>query len=392
MADDVAISVEHVSKDFVLPHERVTKVKDLFTSLFRRRIRTKEKQHALKDVSFEVKKGEFFGIVGRNGSGKSTMLKMLAGIYQPTKGKVHVNGKLVPFIELGVGFNPELTGRENVYMNGAMMGFSQKQTDAMYDDIVAFAELEDFMDQKLKNYSSGMQVRLAFSVAVRAEADVLLVDEVLAVGDADFQRKCYKYFKSLKRDKKTVIFVTHDMDAVQQYCDRAILIRDGSIAFEGKPSKVSAEYLKMFNRPEKTENTSSNRWGNRQVALQEPSVQVDDACITIRFTITNKADKTMDDVLLSMDIKDESDKLVAGNSFKEISQKYLRLKPNEQKSVTLQMPNNFGGGSYFLDISLNSNDRITIYDHWYHACAFENVIGRSAYFPIMLEATVKVED
>ena len=184
MADDVAIKVEHVSKDFVLPHEKVTRVKDLFTSVLKRHTITNEKQHALKDVSFEIKKGEFFGIVGRNGSGKSTMLKMLAGIYQPTKGKIHVNGKLVPFIELGVGFNPELTGRENVYLNGAMMGFSEKQTDAMYNEIVAFAELEDFMDQKLKNYSSGMQVRLAFSVAIKAEVPMSRISGPSSVGTA----------------------------------------------------------------------------------------------------------------------------------------------------------------------------------------------------------------
>ncbi|MGH2638166.1 MAG: ABC transporter ATP-binding protein, partial [Rhabdochlamydiaceae bacterium] len=140
--DDVVVRVEHVSKDFVLPHEKITTVKGLFTSVFRRHKTTKEKQHALRDVSFEIKKGEFFGIVGRNGSGKSTMLKMLAGIYQPTKGEIVVDGRLVPFIELGVGFNPELTGRENVYLNGAMMGSSKKETDAMYDEIVAFAELE----------------------------------------------------------------------------------------------------------------------------------------------------------------------------------------------------------------------------------------------------------
>src|ERR1700742_3610312 len=181
---EVAISAQHVYKNFVLPHEKVNSVKSLFTSLFRKRSKSSETQHALRDISFEIKEGEFFGIVGRNGSGKSTLLKILAGIYQPTKGSIATHGKLVPFIELGVGFNPELTGRENVYLNGALLGFSRRQIDDMYEDIVRFAELERFMDQKLKNYSSGMQVRLAFSMATRAEADILLVDEVLAVGDA----------------------------------------------------------------------------------------------------------------------------------------------------------------------------------------------------------------
>jgi ABC-2 type transport system ATP-binding protein len=190
VSDGIAIKVDDVSKNFLLPHEKISTVKGLFTSFYKRQKRSKEVQHALRNVSFVVKKGEFFGIVGRNGSGKSTMLKILAGIYLPTEGKVVTDGRLVPFIELGVGFNPELTGRENVYLNGAMMGFSEQQVDTMYDDIVTFAELKEFMDQKLKNYSSGMQVRLAFSVAVKSNADILLVDEVLAVGDADFQRKC----------------------------------------------------------------------------------------------------------------------------------------------------------------------------------------------------------
>src|SRR5580700_2179198 len=167
MDDDVAIKVDSVYKDFILSHEKASSVKGVFVGMLRHATEKKEKQHALKDISFEVKKGEFFGIVGRNGSGKSTLLKILAGIYQPTKGSIQVNGRLVPFIELGVGFNGELTGRDNVYLNGAMLGFSVKQVDIMYDDIVKFAELERFMDQKLKNYSSGMQVRLAFSMAVK---------------------------------------------------------------------------------------------------------------------------------------------------------------------------------------------------------------------------------
>src|SRR5579884_2394759 len=175
MGEETIIKVENVSKDFILPHERVNSVKGLFTSLSKGLYGTRETQHALKNISVEIKKGEFFGVVGRNGSGKSTLLKILAGIYQPTQGKIHTQGKLVPFIELGVGFNPELTGRENVYLNGAMLGFSEDEVRKMYKSIVSFAELEQFMDQKLKNYSSGMQVRLAFSMAVRAEADILLI-------------------------------------------------------------------------------------------------------------------------------------------------------------------------------------------------------------------------
>lgn len=241
MSNDVAVKVDGVSKAFKLPHEKHTSIKGLFVNMFRRK-RTYERQQVLKNVSFEIKRGEFFGIVGRNGSGKSTLLKLLAGIYEPDKGSLHINGKLTPFIELGVGFNPELTGRENVYLNGALLGFNRNEMDALYDEIVAFAELEKFMDQKLKNYSSGMQVRLAFSIAIRAKSDILLIDEVLAVGDARFQKKCFDYFAQLKRDRVTVVFVSHDSEAVLSYCDRGVFIDDGNKIFEGSASKLVDMY------------------------------------------------------------------------------------------------------------------------------------------------------
>ncbi|HEK9819749.1 TPA: ABC transporter ATP-binding protein, partial [Streptococcus equi subsp. equi] len=191
---------------------------------------------------FDVYKGDFFGIVGRNGSGKSTLLKIISQIYVPEKGQVTVEGKMVSFIELGVGFNPELTGRENVYMNGAMLGFTTEEVDDMYDDIVDFAELHDFMNQKLKNYSSGMQVRLAFSVAIKAQGDVLILDEVLAVGDEAFQRKCNDYFMERKESGKTTILVTHDMGAVKKYCNRAVLIENGLVKAYGEPFDVANQY------------------------------------------------------------------------------------------------------------------------------------------------------
>ena len=224
---EAVIQVRGVSKDFLLPHLRQNTLKSHVINMFRGR-RVMEVQHALRDIDFDVSRGEFFGVVGRNGSGKSTLLKVLAGIYRPTKGRTVTEGRVVPFIELGVGFNPELTGRENVYLNGALLGFSKSDVDEIYDDIVAFAELEGSMDQKLKFYSSGMQVRIAFSVATHAKADILLIDEVLAVGDAAFQRKCFEHFRALKKSKTTIVFVTHSMDAVREFCDRAILIEDNS--------------------------------------------------------------------------------------------------------------------------------------------------------------------
>lgn len=237
----IAVKVEHVSKSFKLPTEATKSFRTTLVNRFRG-IKGFTEQQVLKDISFEVHKGDFFGIVGRNGSGKSTLLKIISQIYVPEKGQVTVDGKMVSFIELGVGFNPELTGRENVYMNGAMLGFTKEEINAMYDDIVDFAELHDFMNQKLKNYSSGMQVRLAFSVAIKAQGDVLILDEVLAVGDEAFQRKCNDYFMERKDSGKTTILVTHDMGAVKKYCNRAVLIEDGLVKAYGEPFDVANQY------------------------------------------------------------------------------------------------------------------------------------------------------
>ncbi|MBJ6746133.1 ABC transporter ATP-binding protein [Streptococcus sp. 121] len=237
----IAVSVQHVSKYFQLPTEATNSLRmSLINRL--RGIKGYTEQHVLKDINFEVEKGDFFGILGRNGSGKSTLLKIISEIYQPEQGQVVIDGKLVSFIELGVGFNPELTGRENVYLNGALLGFTQNQIDDMYDEIVDFAELRDFMNQKLKNYSSGMQVRLAFSVAIKADSDILILDEVLAVGDEAFQRKCNDYFMERKQSGKTTILVTHDMGAVKKFCNKAVLIEDGHVKAYGNPENVANQY------------------------------------------------------------------------------------------------------------------------------------------------------
>jgi len=236
-----AVIVENITKSFKIPLEGSSGLKQKLINQFKGRKGFREFT-PLKDINFTVYKGDFFGIVGRNGSGKSTLLKTIAGIYTPQAGMVHVAGSLVPFIELGVGFNPELSGKENVYLNGALLGFSRKEINEMYDEIVEFAELKDFMEERLKNYSSGMQVRLAFSIAIKAKGDVLVLDEVLAVGDAAFQQKCFDYFEELRKDKKTIIIVTHDMGAVQRFCNRAMMISDGVIEKIGTPDEVADIY------------------------------------------------------------------------------------------------------------------------------------------------------
>lgn len=244
MKEDVAVLVNNVHKSFRLPHNKHNSIKSLFVNIFKSKT-TYEKQKVLKGISFEVKKGEFFGIVGRNGGGKSTLLRLLAGIYVPDSGDIKINGRLAPFIELGVGFNPELTGRENVFLNGALLGFSDDEVLDMYDDIVAFAELEKFMDQKLSNYSSGMQVRLAFSVAIQSKANILLIDEVLAVGDTNFQKKCFGVFEDFKKQGRTVIFISHSMEYVREFCDRVVVMDGGHIVHCGSTEKGIDVYNKL---------------------------------------------------------------------------------------------------------------------------------------------------
>lgn len=257
--DDIAIKVENLTKTFKVPVERSSGIKQKIINVLKGRKGYREFT-PLRDISFEIKKGEFFGIVGRNGSGKSTLLKSIAGIYTIESGKVHVNGTLVPFIELGVGFNPELTGRENIYLNGALLGFSNKEMAGMYDEIVDFAELHDFMEERLKNYSSGMQVRLAFSIAIRAKGDILLLDEVLAVGDEEFQRKSNDFFDKIKKDKtKTVILVTHSMGSVRKYCNKALMLDKGEIVAIGSPGDVSNQYSLENARSIATEHEESSK-------------------------------------------------------------------------------------------------------------------------------------
>jgi ABC-type polysaccharide/polyol phosphate transport system ATPase subunit len=238
-----AIVVDRLSKHFKIPHRRYSTLKE--RALHPVATRTFDTLRAVDDVSFEVGAGEFFGVVGRNGSGKSTLLKCLAGIYQIDAGNATTRGRLSPFIELGVGFNLDLTARDNVIINAIMLGLTRRQAFERFDEVIAFAELEDFLDLKLKNYSSGMAVRLAFSVAVQVDADVILVDEVLAVGDAAFQHKCFEQFEQLKAAGKTIVFVTHDMSAVERFCDRAMLLERGQIVQLGEPHAIARAYNEL---------------------------------------------------------------------------------------------------------------------------------------------------
>jgi len=370
--DNIAVSVKSVSKNFKLPHERDNSVKSLFVNPFNKNRNKFESQHALKDISFDIKKGEFFGIVGRNGSGKSTLLKIIAGIYEPSSGTIVKNGKLVPFIELGVGFNPELTGRENVYLNGALLGFTKKEVDANYDSIVEFAELERFMDQKLKNYSSGMQVRLAFAVATKAQAEILLVDEVLAVGDADFQRKCFDYFRELKKNKTTVVFVTHDMNAVKEFCDRAVLIEQSVMVAQGRPDRVADKYSRMFMEDEVVTEVEAGpqRWGNREVVISKAEAlpkKLTDKTTPVELHVTIKARKQVLNPMIGFSLKDATGQIIIATNTKLQRIETGLLEKGQSIDVVFSFANYLSDGKYTIDVAVEAEDASSTFDWWEEA-------------------------
>jgi ABC-type polysaccharide/polyol phosphate transport system ATPase subunit len=257
-----AVEISHLYKTFRLPKQRYSTLKERM--LHPRASTQYDELRALRDIDVTIRRGEFFGIVGRNGSGKSTLLKCLAGIYRPERGRISITGRLSPFIELGVGFNPDLTARENVIINAVMMGLSRREARKRFDAVIEFAELEEFVDLKLKNYSSGMTVRLGFSTAIQVDADVLLVDEVLAVGDAAFQQKCFEEFTRLKSEGKTVVFVTHDMHATERFCDRAMLIDRGDTNLIGEPREIARAYNELNFGRLLHDNAETGRYGDHQ--------------------------------------------------------------------------------------------------------------------------------
>jgi len=370
------IQVRDVSKDFLLPHLRSNTLKSHILNLWRRR-KVLEVQHALRDIDFDVAQGEFLGVVGRNGSGKSTLLKILAGIYRPTKGYTMTSGRLVPFIELGVGFNPELTGRQNVYLNGALLGFSKSEVAEMYDDIVGFAELEGSMDQKLKFYSSGMQVRIAFSVATRARADILLIDEVLAVGDTAFQRKCFEHFHALKKRGTTIVFVTHNMSAVREFCDRAILIEDSRIVAEGSAEEIAERYTQLFTPTGQGAAAGGDpggpirRWGEGQVrytSVQVPQLLTDEDEIVLKLEAVAAQD--VDDAAYSFVISDSSGTPIMGTDSEQKKQACGGLRAGEGVYVQWSVPNIFRDGVHTVEITITDRQGLTIYDQWKEAATF----------------------
>jgi ABC-2 type transport system ATP-binding protein len=394
MSTETAVAVKNVSKSFRLPHQRASSFKELIVnplSILGGNHNNAEIQWALKSIDFEVKKGEFFGIVGRNGSGKSTLLKILAGIYQPTKGTVKTHGKLVPFIELGVGFNGELTGRENVYMNGALLGFSRKEIEKKYNDIVDFAEIERFMDQKLKNYSSGMQVRLAFSVATKlAESDILLIDEVLAVGDADFQRKCFTYFKSIKKQGKTVVFVSHDMGAIREYCDRAILIDKSEIVALGSSDQVATKYSRLFLDKSNKQTTNSvetiKRWGDKNVTHDKVIIKLDDNKIKITDVIKSAVSYT--DLVVGFRLRSSAGTVILGTNTKITNKKVFSMKKDTIKKIVWCFDNILSDGEYVVDVAIERDGGVAVCDWWEDAATV--VVAKESRSPYLIDPEISL--
>lgn len=376
-----AIVVKNISKTFKIPLEGSNGIKQkLINNL--KGLKGYREFTPLNDITFSINKGEFFGIVGRNGSGKSTLLKIIAGIYTPTNGTVQVNGALVPFIELGVGFNPELTGRENIFLNGALLGFSHNEIENMYDEIVNFAELNEFMDERLKNYSSGMQVRLAFSIAIRAKSDILLLDEILAVGDEAFQKKCIDYFYSIKRSGQTVILVTHDMTNVERFCDRALVLRDGKMMGVYKPSKAKIIYEQLNRNIIKAIKPFDieKRWGTgnakfKMITLNKSSnvspvlKQGDSVTVDIKLCSDNPKR-----VVVGLAIYDESGLVLSGpNSEKNTF--------NTNDNILYTIPSlPLNPGRYKLRAALYSEDCIEEYDHIEEAVNFEVEAGEGPHY------------
>ena len=378
---EVAIKVENLTKSFKIPLEASSGIKQKLINVIKG-VKGYREFTPLNDISFEINKGDFFGIVGRNGSGKSTLLKTMAGIYEPESGSVTVNGSLVPFIELGVGFNPELTGRENVFLNGALLGFSHGEMEGMYQEIVDFAEIEEFMDEKLKNYSSGMQVRLAFSIAIQAKGDILLLDEVLAVGDEAFQRKCFNYFAELKREKKTVVLVTHSMDSVLQFCNKAALIDKEKEILIGDPYEVASAYreLNMEERETEKSGSKSDKKVNKLFSIDAHFKKKDDK-LTFNVNLLPLQRIKSENLVLTFTIhKSDGEMIYRFTSDERIKEK---IDFNKRINLDLEIENVFPDGSFIVQVAVKEYDRSKIYAMFDRAISFSlsNGIGKEFWRP-----------
>ena len=348
------VRVAGVDKTFRLPQEDVHTLKERVLRPFRRR--RYERLEALRDVSFSVSPGEFFGIVGRNGSGKSTLLKCLAGIYKVDDGEIFLRGRMAPFIELGVGFNPEMTARENVVLNAVMLGLTPREARERYDAIIEFAELEEFTELKLKNYSSGMQVRLAFAVMVQVDADVLLIDEVLAVGDAAVQQKCHDTRTRMRGEGRTILFVTHDMGSIQRVCDRAMLLERGRIELIGEPEEVARAYNRInFLRKGEGVPEAEGRSGDGAALIGDTwfeneaggRVEVLEQGVRCTFRTRVEVREPVEDPIVEVEFVDDHRQVVFAAKSDVAAERIGALSPGETVDVGVSFVLPFRPGRYF---------------------------------------------
>ncbi|MGH7687384.1 MAG: ABC transporter ATP-binding protein [Candidatus Dormibacteria bacterium] len=380
---DLALSASHVTKRFRIPLDKSATLKHRVvhmrsTSRYRPLL-------AVDDVSFDVHEGEFMGIIGRNGSGKSTLLKMLARIYRPTTGKVVINGKLSPFLELGVGFNPELTARENVLLNGAILGLARRDLSARMEEMLHFAELDQFADTKLKNFSSGMHVRLAFTVAIQANAAILLMDEVLAVGDARFQAKCLDVFNDYRRQGRTIVLVTHDLSSVELYADRAIMLEHGKVVEDGHAADVTARYHRLIGQLQDDERRESggslvdlsdvrpsdSRWGSGDIRVQSVRFLGADGEPHVSFTtgepmtiqITAEANRDVSDTIVGIGLHRADGSIIGGINTKLANVVVPQLRAGQGAVFRFKLDAlRFLTGTYRATIGLHNESGSTVYD------------------------------
>jgi ABC-type polysaccharide/polyol phosphate transport system ATPase subunit len=354
-----AIVVEGVSKSFLRPHEQMHTFKERALHPFRGR--SFDRLDAVRDVSFAVEQGEFFGIVGRNGSGKSTLLKLIAGIYQASSGEIWVNGRMSTFIELGVGFNPDLAARDNVILNGIMLGLTPVEARERYEQVIDFAELRDSETVKLKNYSSGMHVRLAFSVMIQVDADVLLIDEVLAVGDASFQQKCFDQFNRLRDAGRTIVLVTHDMGSVRRFCHRAMLMEHGATIVSGDPERVGSHYLELNFHHDQEEAAAvplegKERFGDGTARFVQLWTQTEDglpleaapqgADIVVKANV--EFNGALDDPVVGLTIEDEDHRPVFAASSTWVEERTGSFQAGDHATLTVRFPNVLAPGRYHI--------------------------------------------
>jgi ABC-type polysaccharide/polyol phosphate transport system ATPase subunit len=368
MAAKPAIVVDRVSKTFRVPEERTHTLKERV--LHPRRRSRHEAFTALRDVSFAIEQGEFFGIVGRNGSGKSTLLKCLAGIYGVDRGRIWCDGRMSTFIELGVGFNPDLAALDNVVMNGIMLGLSPREARARYEQIIEFAELEEFQELKLKNYSSGMHVRLAFSVAIQVDADILLIDEVLAVGDAAFQQKCFDVFNEMRDSGRTIVFVTHDMGSVNRFCHRAALLERGDLVALGPPREVADRYLALnFDREgaaaapvteEDEDQLAAEFTGSHEARILDAWIESDagerlNACLQgdrVRFKAAVAFEAAIEDPAFTVELEDSwGTKMFVATSASTL-ERSGRFGAGEEVIFSVEFENYLAPGKYYATVNV----------------------------------------